>query len=36
MNLAILISGKGSNMLATYDAVVRGELDAKIVVVIAK
>jgi len=35
MRLAILLSGRGSNFAAIHDAIVRGELDAKIVCVIS-
>jgi phosphoribosylglycinamide formyltransferase-1 len=35
MRLAILLSGRGSNFAAIYDAIVRGELDAEIVSVIS-
>jgi phosphoribosylglycinamide formyltransferase-1 len=35
MRLAILLSGRGSNFAAIHDAIVRGELDAEIVCVIA-
>jgi len=35
MRLAILLSGRGSNFAAIYDAIVRGELDAEIVCVIS-
>lgn len=35
MRLAILLSGRGSNCIAIHDAIVRGELDAEIVCVIA-
>ena len=34
-NLGILISGRGSNMVALMDAVARGEIDARIAVVIS-
>ncbi|HEX9457710.1 MAG TPA: phosphoribosylglycinamide formyltransferase [Thermoanaerobaculia bacterium] len=35
MRLAILLSGRGSNFAAIHDAIVRGDLDAEIVCVIA-
>ncbi|HEX3108870.1 MAG TPA: phosphoribosylglycinamide formyltransferase [Thermoanaerobaculia bacterium] len=35
MNLAILLSGRGSNFAAIHDAIARGELDAEIVCVIS-
>jgi len=35
MRLAILLSGRGSNFAAIYDAITRGELDAEIVCVIS-
>jgi phosphoribosylglycinamide formyltransferase-1 len=35
MCLAILLSGRGSNFAAIHDAIVRGDLDAKIVCVIS-
>jgi phosphoribosylglycinamide formyltransferase-1 len=35
MRLAILLSGRGSNFAAIYDAIARGELDAEIVCVIS-
>jgi phosphoribosylglycinamide formyltransferase-1 len=35
VNLAILLSGRGSNFAAIHDAIARGELDAEIVCVIS-
>ncbi|HEV7573087.1 MAG TPA: phosphoribosylglycinamide formyltransferase [Thermoanaerobaculia bacterium] len=35
MRLAVLLSGRGSNFAAIYDAIARGELDAEIVGVIS-
>jgi phosphoribosylglycinamide formyltransferase-1 len=35
VRLAVLLSGRGSNFAAIYDAIVRGELDAEIVSVIS-
>jgi len=35
MRLAILLSGRGSNFAAIHDAIVRGDLDAEIVCVLA-
>ena len=35
MRLAILLSGRGSNLAAIHDAIARGELDAEIVCVIS-
>jgi phosphoribosylglycinamide formyltransferase 1 len=35
VRLAVLLSGRGSNFAAIYDAIIRGELDAEIVCVIS-